>query len=458
MSLIYADAAPGFPARVRQAIETDRAAKEALRLAQSGTVVPDLGERVAAQGAAAKALNDAVTAVDAATPPGRTHALVIGVGAYPHLLGGALFAAQPALIPLGLNQLTSSVAAGRAVADWLLTGFVNPARPLASIELLLSPGTYIPSDEAADKLGVAHGSSVIVETATLENIQAAFDRWLARCNHDRTVNPQGEEVGDAAFFFFSGHGLEKEVSLLLPEDFGRDANVPFARAIDLTTTHRRMGQCKADLQCWFVDACREAPIELLTSQDKPGVTLKGDTDERFWLRDAPIYQAAAEGRKAFGPIDKPTYFTQELIACLNGLGADRKVGAQWRVTTQSLRAGVNAAIDRLLPVDGKRVTCDTGSGKSNFTRTIHFAPDPVPVLAKVFCNPFDAQPLADLYLLDAGGTKIPRDARDAKRWVIEVISGTYRPGADFDPGGRAPVVGVETILMPPDNELLLPVQ
>lgn len=457
MSLIFASGAPGLCDLIRRAIEAAEAAAEAQRRAEADENVPDLASRLAAKGTAVAALANAVTTADAATPPRRTHALVIGVGAYPHLLGGTLFATQPAAMTLGLGQLTSSIAAAKAVTDWLLTAFANDARPLASIELLLSPGAYEPSGAAAERLGVSRGSSVRVETATLANIQAAFDRWLARCNHDRRVDPLGNAFGDGAIFFFSGHGLEREVALLLPEDFGVEPNSPFAHAIDLTTTHRRMGQCNADLQCWFVDACREAPIELLTSRDKPGKALKGDTGDPFLLRDAPIYQAAAEGRQAFGPPGEPTHFSRQLIACLNGLGAERKVGGCWRVTTQSLRAGLNAAMGRLPAVSGRPVTCDSGSGQSNFTRAIHFAPDPVRVLAKIFCQPFDAQPLADLYLLDDQGRRISRDRRDPRPWETEVNAGQYRPGADFDPG-RASVLGEPTLLTPPDNLLELSVQ
>lgn len=462
MSVIYsAFHAAGDPPLcdlLGKAIETEEAAKKASDLAMAGEAIPNLNQILAARGTASQALSNAVAAADAATPARCTHALVIGVGEYPHLAGGALFADQPAVMAMGLAQLTCSVQAAQAVTDWLLTSFQNQERPLATIELLLSPGIYSPSDTAATVLGIAPGSSVRVEAATFGNIQAAFGRWLARCNHDRQANVAGDMLGDSAFFFFSGHGLEKEVSLVLPSDFGADPNIPFANAVDLTTTHRLMGQCKADLQCWVIDACRESPIELLTSQEKPGRALKGDTGDPFLLRDAPLYQAAAEGKQAFGPPNKPTYFTQQLIKCLDGIGADRKVGGKWRVTSQSLRAGLNAAIDRLPPVNGKRVTCDTGNGKSNFTRTLHFASDPIHVLAKVFCNPFDVQPLADLYLMDTGNNKTPRAAREASLWVIEVAAGAYRPGADFDAGVRNPFIGEQTLLMPPDNplELTLP--
>jgi hypothetical protein len=107
-------------------------------------------------------------------------------------------------------------------------------------------------------------------------------------------------------------------------------------------------------------------------------------------------------------------------------------------------------------VNGKRVTCDSGSGTSNFTREIHSVPDPVRALAKVYCQPFDVQPQADLYLLDAAGTEILRRAvRDAKPWLIEVDAGTYRAAARFNVG--APVLGDQTILMPPESPLPLPV-
>lgn len=457
MSLVFAAGGTNFCDLLAKADAAEQAADAALQQNTQGIAVPDLGKILQAQTATRDTLHDAMAAADAATPACRTHALVIGVGEYPHLLDGG---GPPALMALGLGQLTSSVKSAQEIVDWLLTSFTNEKRPLASIELLLSPGCYTPSDAAADKLGIAHRTVVPVERATLANIQAAFNRWLARCNHDRQIDPAiGDAIGDAALFFFSGHGLEKEVSLLLPEDFGAEPNAPLAGCIDLTTTHRRMGQCKADLQCYFIDACRETPMELLTSQDKPGVALKGDTGDPFLLRDAPIYQASAEGRQAFGPPGKSSYFTQQLIICFNGLGADRKINGRWRITSQSLVTGVKEAINRLPLVKGKRVTCDCGNGKSSFTRDLHFAMDPVPALVKVICLPFDAQALADLYLEDKAGQLRQRPQRAATVWVEEVIAGTYRPGAKFDPGAAfQSILGETVIVVPPDYPVELALQ
>uniref|UniRef100_UPI003AF71AAD hypothetical protein n=1 Tax=Thiolapillus sp. TaxID=2017437 RepID=UPI003AF71AAD len=65
-----------------------------------------------------------------------THAVVIGVGAYPHLNGGD----PAALTDLhgGLGQLSSPPVSARTITDWLLDSFNNPDKPLASVSLLVS--------------------------------------------------------------------------------------------------------------------------------------------------------------------------------------------------------------------------------------------------------------------------------------------------------------------------------
>jgi hypothetical protein len=64
-----------------------------------------------------------------------THALVIGVGSYPHLLGGSGALCED---NEGLAQLTSPPVSARKFADWLICSFANPDKPLASVALLIS--------------------------------------------------------------------------------------------------------------------------------------------------------------------------------------------------------------------------------------------------------------------------------------------------------------------------------
>ena len=54
---------------------------------------------------------------------GAVHALVIGIGDYPHLIGGS-----GPLTPShdGMQQLSSPPVSARAVADWLIADFRHP--------------------------------------------------------------------------------------------------------------------------------------------------------------------------------------------------------------------------------------------------------------------------------------------------------------------------------------------
>jgi hypothetical protein len=84
---------------------------------------------------------------------------------------------------------------------------MNQQAPLGSIELLLSPATI--NYELPD------GGFKQVDAATTPNIQAAFNNWYARANKSEK---------NVAVFYFCGHGLESDVTLLLLEDFGSNPN------------------------------------------------------------------------------------------------------------------------------------------------------------------------------------------------------------------------------------------
>jgi len=62
-----------------------------------------------------------------------THAIVIGAGDYPHLLGG-----RDSLSDHhdGMGQLSSPPLSARAVAEWLISSYNNSKKPLNSIALL----------------------------------------------------------------------------------------------------------------------------------------------------------------------------------------------------------------------------------------------------------------------------------------------------------------------------------
>src|SRR5689334_23030709 len=111
--------------------------------------------------------------VDRGIDPG-THALVIGVGKYPNLLGGE----TPVANADGMRQLSSPPLSARAVATWLLAEFRDDDRPLASLSLLLSEDA--PTPFSNPKTGASHDVGV----ATIENIVAAIKAWKALGDSD----------------------------------------------------------------------------------------------------------------------------------------------------------------------------------------------------------------------------------------------------------------------------------
>jgi hypothetical protein len=123
---------------------------------------------------------------DGASKPG-THALVIGIGRYPWLLGGSR---RPRFsLNDGMAQLTSPPASARAFATWLLGTYDNPDAPLASLDLLLS--------DRRDQRYRAGRKSVEIEPATFTNVSRAIKAWVQRA----------ARAEDLLLFFFSGHGI-----------------------------------------------------------------------------------------------------------------------------------------------------------------------------------------------------------------------------------------------------------
>src|SRR5262245_11586921 len=123
------------------------------------------------------------------------HVLAIGVGRYPHLIGGT---GPLANNPLGLAQLSSPPVSVKAVLDWFLAtqvpagkiGFTNPQTSLASVEGLASSDAPV---------SVASPDGMVqLESASRQNIQDAFERWLAQLTSDDA---------NIGVFYFCGHGI-----------------------------------------------------------------------------------------------------------------------------------------------------------------------------------------------------------------------------------------------------------
>ncbi len=113
---------------------------------------------------------------DVAVAGPATHALVIGVGAYPHLNGGTEKRTDQ---HDGMEQLTSPPISARAFASWLMSEFHHPDKPLASVALLVSGANPAPFIDPTDAT-----KSVVVSSATSENVEDAVRAFFARGNEN----------------------------------------------------------------------------------------------------------------------------------------------------------------------------------------------------------------------------------------------------------------------------------
>jgi hypothetical protein len=336
----------------------------------------------------------------------RLHALVIAVAQYPHLNGGA---GSPALEPLGLSQVTTPRYTGLAIADWLLTRYQNPRCPLGSVEVLLSPGEPVPSPNGP----------VPAASATMANIESAFARWKTRC---------GADSGNIAWFYFCGHGVSKDAQYLLPEDYGDPAVFQWKNNIDFDGLRVGMRSCAAQTQVFFVDACRETPLALLTQLNVAGNPLTG-----AGFADAvdcsAAYYATTPGRQAYGPDHDVTYFGQALLSCLNGVAAIKK-GPKWVVDTYSLGNALGQTIVQLARRYRQPLSCNpdpSGMGRINEVAGPR-------VIAAVSCTSEVANNVADI-TITRGATALHSPPGQPKPVVEEVEAGDWTIQVTF-PGNQ----------------------
>ena len=140
--------------------------------------------------------------IDSGAPA--AHAIVIGVGEYPHLMGGD----GPLTQNHGnLAQLSSPPQSAFTFATWLLDEFNNPNAPLASLSLLVSDAQH--RQFSHPKLA----SAVTAEAADSTNVVDALRKWKARGDANES---------NLMLFFFCGHGVARglEGLSLLLHDYG----------------------------------------------------------------------------------------------------------------------------------------------------------------------------------------------------------------------------------------------
>jgi Caspase domain len=354
----------------------------------------------------------------AAVDGAATHALVLGVGNYPHLLGGSA-----ALSPDhdGMGQLTSPPVSAREVAKWLVEHLTDPTKPLATVALLLSEGRRRPFRNPKT------GRDVPIEAATLANAKEALNEWKARGD---------ENDKHRLLFYFCGHGIARgpEVSLLLA-DFGRNANNPLDGAIDFTRCHTGMESCKAREQCYFVDACRANSETTLGANGYMGdpIVLPRAGDLPIPApppRKAPVYYSTVAGQDAFGRPRKPSPFTDALLEGLKGAGSDDSEG-DWRVDTTMLKR----AIDHFMEVsDEGTVQVPATNDLTSFF--LHYLDGFPEAAVHVRCEPDDATAAA-AFTCREGRKLVARRRPKPGEWNVRLPVGSYEFAVQFASGPYA---------------------
>ncbi|MBD8527425.1 caspase family protein [Pseudomarimonas arenosa] len=332
-----------------------------------------------------------------------THAAVIGVGHYPHLLGGG---GPTTDLNGGLGQLTSPPESAYAVARWLLDEFNNPDTPLASLSLLVS---------APQSTTFSHpqlAAPVTPVSADSRNVVQALRDWIALGD----INEQ-----NLMLFFFCGHGVARglEGLTLLLRDYGQVRAMPMEGAIDFAAMQRGMARCAASQQCFFVDACRTVTDIARNTTASGQLVIQDDIHRPFesdW--NYAVLFSTVEGEAAYGRRDKPSFYTEELIRGLNGGAANnRSADGRWRVSTGDL----NASIHRGLSLRGPKI-------KNPAVRLVEFEfhlPKNAPrIPVTVFCDPRSDTELADLSCWRAG-EEISRRGPAPNEWRTELPTGVY---------------------------------
>jgi hypothetical protein len=258
--------------------------------------------------------------LDEAAVPG-THALVIGIGKYPHLAGGQ----EPAKATDGMRQLSSPQLSAREFAAWLLKEYHLPGKQLASLSLLLSeadPQPFVnPQTKRPKDVAVADISSIL----------AAIKEWKMR----------GDSSPDnRLIFYFCGHSIsESDDMALIAADFDGDGPNPLDQALDLRQLMAGLDKCRASEQVFFIDGCRSSSDTWLSRTGRPyfgQVPLLPCRRPADWpLRQSATYFSTLAGEKSHAIPADVSLFTKALLRGLRGAGSDNPEDV-WRVSTGRL--------------------------------------------------------------------------------------------------------------------------
>lgn len=362
-----------------------------------------------------------------------THAIVIGVGDYPHLIGGSGTRTDS---HDGMKQLTSPPVSARAFANWLLHEFHNPDAPLGSVQLLLS-------EQVPRLFDLPGGTQADIGLANLDNIKKAVTAWRRRADL---------HLDNMTIFYFCGHGISEGNSMvLLPSDFGSEDNA-FAHSIDFLNVYNAMEQYQAQKQVFFVDACRASSDSLHGNR---GVNILQDRPRGAdGTRIGPVYYATLKDELAYGQTHEASYFTTALLDCLSHFGADDQEG-DWRTSNFGLAEALDHVMDQFIHAGSKRAqTPDSTEVWKKFAIN-HLNADPHALLY-VRSQPEESFPDSCFRCVDSSqseqvrGPVDPAEEPEREEWMFRITSGQIKVEAFQPKNGQVASLGTgEVLVLPP---------
>jgi Caspase domain len=337
-----------------------------------------------------------VVAVHKVTGPA-THALVIGVGAYPSAQAGS---GGPAVLQ-SVPNIQSAANSAMLFVDWLRKNHQSLTPPLATIEILIG--------EPGDDLRYPWQLNEQIEEPTVDNVRTAGSHWMNRCL---------ERQGNVALLFVSGHGaIRGGDPIVFLTDLNKNKVDRWGAHLNVKETARAFKKFDTlHAAHFFVDACQEAIPNFQLSAPGIGARFTPDPDP-FDLgsgtEKVTLLSASAPGKLAYeGEIEslpgiRTGRFTQTLLKALDGAAARDLTGSnEWVVHPVSIYEDLKSLYS--LRSDWRDLTFDpTTPELPNITIPIRgFAnPPKVPILVRT--DPADYLKRVTLSIFDEGRNSPP---------------------------------------------------
>lgn len=268
----------------------------------------------------------------------QTHAIVIGVGRFPYLNGTSDKLMKELRLVAGVTSPPNNA---HAMAEWLVKAADRLVPPLGSIELLISETDGTVAQFPRGPHSPATRENDDVDAATGDNVEAALEAWLARCESD---------ANNLAFFFGSSHGMQSQEHILLLEDAGERANDQWRNMLSLNHLHRNLYKKAHKRSLLFADCCRNLLEAGITSLDNFSGRRIGEISVEDYAKarnepDRFVYmlRATPPGVVAKATRDGLGYFTASLLKCLEGGAGQPKPHYGWCISPGRLRGWVEAA-------------------------------------------------------------------------------------------------------------------